>query len=1148
MKYFTINTPGASLLVNNFPESSNEKQKIKYIMRIGFISLALLLTSFQLLLALPVKSQKISSVKVRMELKNETLLSAFKKIEKQTSFRFVYRKGELKTLPSKNISSSIYTVEQVLKMLLEDTDLSFKQVDNNVLIQAIDTQTAGSVNLNESKESVADIVIRGQITDTQGETLPGVSIKLKGTAVGTTTDINGNYSINVPDKNSILVFTYVGFVTREIAVSDDVTINVKLEAANTALNEVVVTALGIKRAAKSLTYSAQVIDGSGLNEAKETNVINSLQGKVSGVVISKSATGPGGSSRVILRGNRSITGGNEPLYVIDGVPMNSGKRASGGGSFGGRDGGGGISMINPDNIESMTILKGASAAALYGSAGQNGAIVITTKSGKKGDISVNYNGGFTVDKAIALPELQYEYGQGDAGVYSPSSEHSYGPKADGRSVTLWNGSTVPYVGQPDNLNNFFREAKTINNSISASGGNDKMRTFFSYGNTTAEGILRNNDMTRHNVDLKLDNNISKKLSFSTKISYIYQEVNNMPATGEAGYALSSMYRAPTSIPLSEMKKYNYTDVNGIEMQSYWKPGSSILSNPYWDMERDLFFEKKDRVLGLFSAKYEFNDWIDFQVRGSIDKTLEKTDRQIYNDTYTTYGIGSTYVVEDFMRQSTNLDALVSFRRDLTKTINLTGNLGGSLQQGSATSASVDARGLSKQNYFFMVNAKNPLALNGYSQSPQVQSLYGTATVSYKDYLFLDATARNDWSSALPKGNQSYFYPSVGVTGIVSEMLSLPSWVLYGKVRTSLAYSGSGGSAYRDRNYYSVANGGFIGTPATRSLPTYKPELTSAFEVGTEWRLFDGRVGIDFTYYNTDTKNQLITISTPAASLFSSQYINAGLINNKGIEGTLNLTPVRSSSFKWDASFNYGKNVNKIVRLTNEVTRAVMSDDRQVLVDASVGGSYGDMYVIGWQKDAQGRPLVTSAGSPMLTKKNVYAGNFNPRYNLGFNNTFTFKDVSFGFLLDYRNGGTVIAGTQALLDADGHSKASLRGREGGIVLDAYTVDGQKNTKSISSQSYFGTIGERYPAGEFYAYSGTNLRLREAVLGYNLKNLITENKFIRGARISLVGRNLFFLQKDAPFDPEVLLGTGNVAGSEYNSLPSTRNVGLNLMLSF
>ncbi|HEY1009835.1 MAG TPA: carboxypeptidase-like regulatory domain-containing protein, partial [Daejeonella sp.] len=376
MKYFTITTREGTH-VAFLSAKKNPKFNIAQLMRIGFVSLALVLITFQLLLALPVKSQKISAVEVKLELKNETLLAAFKKIEQQTPFRFVYRKGDLISLPSKSITSSTYTVEEALNLLLANTEFSYRQIDNNVLIV-----TGQSMPDQQQVDNFADIPIRGQVTDTKGETLPGVSIKLKGTQVGTTTDVNGNYSINVPDRNSILVFTYIGFVTREVTVNDNTTLNVNLDAANTALNEVVVTALGIKRAAKSLTYSAQVIDGASLDEAKETNVINSLQGKVAGVVISKSATGPGSSSRVILRGNRSITGGNEPLYVIDGVPMNSGKRASGGGSFGGRDGGGGISMINPDNIESMTVLKGASAAALYGSAGQNGAIVITTKSGK----------------------------------------------------------------------------------------------------------------------------------------------------------------------------------------------------------------------------------------------------------------------------------------------------------------------------------------------------------------------------------------------------------------------------------------------------------------------------------------------------------------------------------------------------------------------------------------------------------------------------------------------------------------------------------------------------------------------------------------------------------------------------------------------
>jgi len=993
--------------------------------------------------------------------------------------------------------------------------------------------------------------VAGVVTSAEnGQPLAGVNVFVSGTKDGTATNDAGQYSIDVPSPSDSLVFEFIGYQSQTIAVGNQTTVNASLSLASTDLGEVVVTALGIERQEKSLTYSAQVLGGDQMNEAKETNVINSLQGKVAGVTISKSATGPGGSSKVVLRGNRSITGGNQPLYVIDGVPMNTGSRAAGGGSFGGRDGGGGISMINPDNIESMTVLKGASAAALYGSAGQNGAIVITTKSGKSGKLSVEYNGGVTFDEAISLPEYQNQYGQGDGGEFIANSEHSWGPKLNGQEVTLWNGSKVPYAAHVDNVKNFFRVASTVNNSISVSGGNEKMRTFFSYGNVAAQGIVRNNDMVRHNVDLKIDNSISDKLSTTAKISYIYQDINNMPQTGEAGRAVQSMFRSPVSIPLDQMKQFNYYNEAGLEMQNYWNPGSSILANPYWQLNRELFYEKKDRVLGLFQVKYAFTEWLDFQVRGSIDKTIEHTDNRVYNDTYYFKGLGSTYLTGDYRRQSTNLDALLSLRRDLSEKFNLSAYIGGSLQQGQAYTLTVDANGLNKINFFDMMNAKNPLTDDSFTQDPQVQSLYGSATLGYNDYLFLDVTARNDWSSALPRDSWSYFYPSIGLTGIISEMTTLPSWINYGKLRVSMAYSGSGGSAYRDRNYFTVGRGGSVGTPTTRSLPTYKPEITKAFEVGAEWRFFDNRFGFDVTYYNTDTKNQLITLAMPAASLFSNQYINAGLINNSGVEAMVDVTPVRTENFTWDASFNFAKNINKVIRLTDEVERAIIVDDRQVLEVVDVGGSYGDMYGIGWQRDAQGRPLVSDTGAPLLTSgKTVYMGNYNPNYTLGFNNTLTYKGISLSFLLDYRNGGTVIAGTQALLDSDGHSKASLRGREEGIVLDAYTVDGQKNTTAIPAQKYFGAIGERYPASEFYARSATNLRLRELVLGYSFSpSILGENGFIRGARISLVGRNLFFLHKEAPFDPEVVTGTGNYQGIEYNSLPSTRNIGLNLKLMF
>ena len=991
--------------------------------------------------------------------------------------------------------------------------------------------------------------VSGTVTSQDGgEALAGVSVTVEGTTLGTTTNEQGNFSLNVPSNTKKLVFSSQGYTSQVVAIGSG-SMTVSLAADIQQLTDVVVTALGINRAEKSLTYAAQVVDGSDLDIAKETNLINSLQGKVSGVVINRSATGPGGSSKVQLRGNRSITGGNEPLYIIDGVPLNTGRRESGGGDFGGRDGGGGISMLNPDNIESMTILKGASAAALYGSAGQNGAIVITTKGGKSGKIQLEYDGGVTRDKAFYLPKFQSEYGQGDGGIFNPNSEHSYGPKADGHEVTLWNGEKVPYTNHTDNMAKFLRTGTTFNNTITATGGSDKMRTFFSYGNVSATGILRNNDMTRHNIDLKIDNNITDKLSITAKVSYIYQELNNMPRTGERGYAISSIYRAPLSIPLDMMKDFNYFDVTGRELQNYWKPNSSILSNPYWDMYREPYFEKKDRALGLFVAKYQFTDWMDFQVRGSIDKTMEKTDERYYDDTYTTYGLGSTMIVGDYMRQSTNVDALLSIDRNLTKDLNLDVHAGGAMQQGNATSMSVDANGLYKQNYFFLSNAKNPVTASSISRSPQVQSLYGMATFGYKDYLFLDVTARNDWSSALPKENWSYFYPSVGLSGIISDIAKMPDWISYGKLRVSYAQSGSGGGAYRDRYYYNVASGGGITAPSTKALPNYKPELTSSFEIGAEWWFLNRRLGFDFTYYNTDTKNQLITITTPPASLFSSQYINAGLINNHGVEATLYLTPVKTANFGWEANFNFSKNNNKVIRLTDELKRFIITDQRGVMVVADEGHKFGEMYGTGWRRDSIGRRLVDAKGLPLLTGgKTVYLGNYNPDFNLGFNNSLHYKNLSLNFLITYTEGGTVTSSTQALLDADGHSQASLRGREGGIVLDAYTQDGKKNTNAITPQEYFGIIGERYFSGEFYSYSATNIRLREMSLGYNFSGVLKSGSFIKGLRLYLVGRNLFFLKNEAPFDPEVLTGIGNWGGVEYTSLPTTRSIGFNLKLTF
>ncbi|MEO8584097.1 MAG: SusC/RagA family TonB-linked outer membrane protein, partial [Flavitalea sp.] len=876
----------------------------------------------------------------------------------------------------------------------------------------------------------------------------------------------------------------------------------------------------------------QNVSGDQLNEAKESNIVNSLQGKVAGVIVTRNADGPGGDAKVLIRGNRSITGKNDPLYVIDGVPLS-----------------GNVSMINSDDVESMTILKGASAAALYGSQGQNGAIIITTKKGKDGAIRVDYVGGISFPKPSLLPDLQFEYGQGDAGVYVPNSEHSWGPKAEGQPVKLWNGKTVPLKGQPDNLKNFFRTGSTFSNFISATGGNENMRTYFSYGNMRAQGIMRNNDLIRHNIDLKIDNIISPKLSFFTKLTYIYEEVNNRVIPGDVGtYALPSIFRAPTSIPLAEMKAYAYTDSNGTERQNYWNPNSPVLLNPYWALNRITYYQQKDRAIALVSAKYKFSDWIDVQVRGNIDETLLQTNHRVYADNYFSL-VGSDYEYGNTRNTGVNMDAFLSARRNIYKNLNLSANLGTSLQESKYSGLAGRANGLNKQNFFFMSNARNPFINEYYGRTPRVESIYSTVTLAYNHYLYFDVTARNDWSSALPKGSQSYFYPSAGLTGIISEMVHLPSWISYGKVRATLANSGYGGSEYLDRNYYEVGAGGVIITPTVQSLGTYKPEITSSFESGLEGSFFKNRLSVNLVYYNTKTKNQLLLIGAPPATTFDQKYINAGLIRNDGIELIAGGSPIKTKNFSWNFDLNYSKNNNKILTLTPDVKSAILVSSDLALIKAVEGNSFGDIYAKGWQTDSKGRRLVDVAGNPIVTDGNdVRVGNYNPKYMLGINNSFDYRGFTLSFLIDYRNGGTIIAGTQALIDADGHSKQSLEGRENGIILDAYTADGTKNTQVISAQKYWSDRGGRYPVGSLYAYSATNVRLRELIFGYSvLEGTLAKSNIVKGAKISLVGRNLFFFKNEAPIDPEITRGVEG-AGLEYAALPSTRSLGINLKLTF
>ncbi|TDB65097.1 SusC/RagA family TonB-linked outer membrane protein [Arundinibacter roseus] len=988
-----------------------------------------------------------------------------------------------------------------------------------------------------------DRQISGQVRDENGTGMPGVNILLKGTNRGTNSDGSGNFSIGVPATASTLVFSSVGYETKEVAVSPSMsTVTVDLSPDVRSLNEVVVTALGIERSAKSLTYATQQISGKQLTDVRDANFVNTLSGKIAGVVITQGASGPGSATRVTLRGNRSIRGNNNALFVVDGVPIDNTVQGQVGSDFGGINGSDGAANINPDDIESMNVLKGAAASALYGSRAANGVIMITTKKGKAGKVSADINSGVVVETPFLMPELQNTFGQGNGGTAGDRASGSWGAK----------GTTYP-----NNVSDFFRNAVSTNNSIGVAAGTENVQTYLSYTNNYNQGLLPNNDLTRHTLNLRINTQITKRLSTDAKITYTNQVINNKPRSGEESAVVMNLYKIPRSVDLNQYK--NFQDENGVP--TYWST-SSIYMNPYWTTNKTSDLEKRNRTILLGSAKYELTDWLNIQGRISYDRYDDRFNRSWADRTLLFAGPGGSY--QDFTNDilERNMDVIISGNNTIGEDIAYTFNVGAGSTYKKFSQVGANANGLLVPNKFDLSFARALSQIAGFSEK-ELQYVFGTASFSFRDYLTVDMAARNDWSSTLPAPH-SYFYPSFGANFIISDALQVPEWLSFAKVRGSWAQVGNDTDPYLLTQTYSFSQGGtggFVSRDATQPAETLKPEISSSTEFGVDLRFFTGRLGLDVTYYNTNTVNQLLTLGLAPASGFSNQFINAGKINNKGIEVTLTGKPLKGSALNWDMTLNFARNVNTIVELHPDVKIAFLAGGygRTAGPVVAEGGSYGDMYAQRWKRDDQGRFVVDANGKPVATASEKI-GNFNPDFTLGFNNSFSYKNFVASFLFDGRFGGTMTSGTEANLAFDGNAAYTLNNREGGWVLPAVTASGETNTKAINAETFWTTVsGGRYSWGEFFTYSTTNVRLREVSVGYSFKT--PANFFIKNARLSFVARNLFFLyrgyatldipgvdKRKLPFDPDVNLGAGNFQGVEYGNLPSSRTVGLNLKLGF
>lgn len=1017
----------------------------------------------------------------------------------------------------------------------------------------------------------AQKTVSGKVTSPGGEALIGVNVLEAGTSSGTITDIDGSYQLRVSSDNASLLFSYTGFQDQTVAVSGRSTVDVVMQE-GVDLSEVVVTALGISREKKALSYSAQTVDGDQINTVRDANFVNTLGGKVAGLQVSQSASGPGGQSKVVLRGNRSL-GNNNALFVIDGVPVDNTAYGSVGSDFGGYSGTDGAVNINPDDIDNISVLKGAAAAALYGSRAANGVIMITTKKGKSGKLSVDVNSGVSWESAMILPSFQNEYSQGNGGVYAPSAAGSWGEKMTGQSVTNYRGNQQSLTAQPDNVKDFFEVGQSLNNSVGITTGSEKVQTYFSYSNAQISGIVPNNTLDRHTVNLRVGTQVSKRLSTDAKVTYIHQKNDHKVKSGEENAAIQNVFLIPRSVSLDDVKEYSTPDAFGQPTPSYWT-NSSIYTNPYWVTDLTNVSDQRDRVIGLASVTYKLTDWLKIMGRGSVDRYNDADENSFYDKTVLWAQQGGRYErgYRNFTEQ--NYELLLMGDKALSGDLGINYTLGTSVNKRRFTSAYSNAAGLLIPNKFGLDFARTIQSGNDLIER-EIQAVFGTVQLAYSNYLYLDLTARNDWSSTLPADNRSYFYPSVGLTWVLSDMMELPSAISFGKIRASYTKVGNDADPYNLFQTYSFGQGGtngFIGRDNVQPASDLKPELTTALELGLDWRFFSNRLGVDLTFYKTNTVNQLLTLSLPPASGFAFKYFNAGDIENKGIELSLNLVPVKTEKLTWDATVNFARNTNTIVELSESTKIAFLAGGygRTAAPLVKEGESFGDLYTTRWANKEDdgtysyvddGSPRIVDAnGKPYPTTNQEKIGNFNPDFTLGFNNSFTFGKLNFSFLIDGRKGGVVVSGTDANAAFYGNADYTTAYRDAGSwVVDGVLATGEKNATPINAESFWTTAsGGRYSWGEFFAYDATNFRLREVTLGYDFGKV----GFFNGMRLSLVGRNLFFLyrgkallelpgvpERRMNFDPDVSLGgANNFQGVEYGNIPSSRSVGLNLKLSF
>jgi len=1097
---------------------------------------------------------------VTLKLKNASLQQVISIIEAQTNLHFFYQDEQVSMVSAITLNETDQTLDVVLEKALKGTELDYRLVDKHVVIFS---STANEVVKTQQQQSKT---VTGKVVDTYGEPVPGVTVTVKGTSNGTITDVDGNFQLNNVTPNDALVFSFIGMETQEVLVENKYDIRVTLVEDIRSLQEVVVTALGIKRQKQSIGYSTTEVLGDQLTNARDANLGNALSGKVSGVSVAGNATGIGGSSRVIIRGNASLTGNNQPLYVIDGVPFDNTNQGSAG-QWGGIDMGDGLSNINPDDIANIQVLKGAAAAALYGYRGGNGAILITTKSGKAHErgIGIEFNNNLTFNSIYDYRNFQKVYGQGTQGVRPGDQTSAYqtynqswGEKLDGGNFVNRLGETAAY-NYVDNWQNFYRTGIDENASIALSGKNEKVSYRFGVSNAFSKGNLPNAKLEQKGINMNTIYDITDKLQLTVNLNYVFEEVKGRSrlSDGNNNTNATLIYLA-NGYDVRWLKGNNGAASDGSELQ----PGNNVyFNNPYWLQYRQSNKSNKNRTTGGITLRYDMAEWLYIQGQVSRDGYILNF-KMVQPDGAAADPNG---YIEEYEKNyaEVNMNYLVGFNKNIGD-FSFNATFGGNQQHNEmnqyGTNGGIRPFVISGFPSTSNVNSSTRTFAKDYSEY-QVNSLYGTADFGYKDWLFLNLTGRNDWFSTLDPNNNSYFYPSLNMSWMLSNSFNLPSWVTTAKLRASVASASNGTEPYQTMLSYALndfnVQGQSMGYISNSSVPNayLKPVEISEKEIGTNVAFFNNRLGLDLAMYEKKTSNDIVKVSTSESSGFSSAYKNIGKIRNRGLETMLFGVPVATDNFVWNTSFNISYNKSEVLYLGQGVNSLIIDGATARAGNASIQNIVGQPYglIVGYKykTDANNNRVYTQDGLPVRSDDVEILGSGVYKWTGGFRNELSYKNIDLTLLFDFKFGAKVFSGTNYYLYDTGLHKNTLEGRESGISVSGVDEDGNAFSKSgIDAQTYWKWVASNSITEEFI-YDAGFVKLREFSLGYRFSRTFLSQRlpFIQDMKLSLVGRNLWTIVKHTPnIDPESAYNNSNGQGLELNGYPPTRNIGFNLNVKF